>query len=218
TLEKGSMKLEAVKFDPALIVEDVLTIVKSGSLEKGNKIEVEISEDVPEWVVGDPSRLRQILLNLVGNATKFTENGQITIEVNVQEKQSAYCELVFTIADTGIGIPEEKLEGIFDTFTQASSDTFRKYGGSGLGLSITKRLVDLFGGTIHLESELDKGTVFTVTIPVDLVEDISATENLKEEVEEKLNLNGLKVLIVDDNEFNRRSEEHTSELQSREKL
>lgn len=204
TLEKGSMKLEAVKFDPALIVEDVLTIVKSGSLEKGNKIEVEFSEDVPEWVVGDPSRLRQILLNLVGNATKFTENGQITIEVNVQEKQSAYCELVFTIADTGIGIPEEKLEGIFDTFTQASSDTFRKYGGSGLGLSITKRLVDLFGGTIHLESELDKGTVFTVTIPVDLVEEISATENLKEEVEEKLNLNGLKVLIVDDNEFNRK--------------
>ena len=119
--------------------------------------------------MGDPERLRQVLINLVGNAIKFTERGEITVQVQARELTQQTAELHFRVQDNGIGIPIDKHQMIFDAFTQADSSTTRKYGGTGLGLAITKRLVELMGGTIWLESEPGKGSSFHFTAKFGLV-------------------------------------------------
>src|SRR5262249_28051006 len=135
---------------------------------KGLELAAHIEPGVPDYLVGDPLRLRQVLVNLLGNAVKFTELGQVVLTVaRAQEAQSA-GELMFTVADTGIGIPPDQIEHIFSSFTQADSSTTRKFGGSGLGLSIVKRLADLMGGRITVESELGMGSKFSFTAPFGL--------------------------------------------------
>jgi len=127
----------------------------------------DIAPDVPRDLVGDPTRLRQVLLNLLGNAVKFTESGEVALRVT-SAADSASGVLRFAISDTGIGIPAEKLGAVFERFTQADSSTTRKYGGSGLGLTISKRLVELMGGRISVESGVGKGSVFSFTVPLEV--------------------------------------------------
>ncbi len=204
SLEQGAMKLELFGFNPKLVVEDACGMLKGKAKERGNTIEISCEENVPNWVVSDPSRMRQILLNLVGNAVKFTENETVNVHLSVQELQSDYAELVISVKDKGIGIDQSQQRHVFDMFVQASSETFRKYGGSGLGLSITKRIVDLFGGSISVQSELGEGSEFIVVLPVEIVEEGDAVNEMKQVDFSNLNLSNLSVLIVDDNEFNRK--------------
>lgn len=203
-LEQGAMKLELFGFNPKLVVQDACGMLKGKAKERGNKIEIHCDENVPNWVMSDPSRMRQIVLNLVGNAVKFTENGTVNVNLSVQELETDYAELVISVKDKGIGIELSKQRHVFDMFVQASSETFRKYGGSGLGLSITKRIVDLFGGSISVQSELGEGSEFIVVLPVELVEKGDAITEMKQIDFSNLNLSSLSVLIVDDNDFNRK--------------
>ncbi|HNA33521.1 MAG TPA: ATP-binding protein, partial [Flavobacteriales bacterium] len=129
---------------------------------------LEVDDAVPAKLIGDPTRLNQIVMNLAGNAVKFTERGGVTIRASIAERSIDRCSLVVAVSDTGIGIPEDRLEKIFEEFTQAYSDTTRKYGGTGLGLTISKRLAELQGGSISVTSQRDKGSTFTVAIPYGL--------------------------------------------------
>jgi len=203
-LEQGAMKLELFGFNPKLVVEDACGMLKNKAKERGNEIKIHCEDNVPNWIMSDPSRMRQIMLNLVGNAVKFSENDTIDIKLSIQEKQQDYAELVISVSDKGIGIEQSQQSHVFDMFVQASSETFRKYGGSGLGLSITKRIVDLFGGSITVHSEMGKGTEFVVVLPVELIEESEAMGEMKMIDFTNLNLSNLSVLIVDDNEFNRK--------------
>src|SRR5450756_2567453 len=137
-------------------------------MEKGLALVCEIAPKVPTDLVGDPTRLRQVLLNLLGNAIKFTESGEVALRVTPDAGSSVPGALQFTISDTGIGIPGEKLGAVFERFTQADSSTTRRFGGSGLGLTISKRLVELMGGRIWVESEVGNGSVFAFAVPFEI--------------------------------------------------
>jgi two-component system, sensor histidine kinase and response regulator len=152
-------------------------------------------------VSGDPTRMRQILLNLVGNAIKFTRKGEVAVKVELVSKQDQQCIVRFTVSDTGIGIPHEKQRLIFDPFTQADTSTTRHYGGTGLGLAITKRLVEKMGGSIGLESEPGQGTrvQFTSSLGVAVAKPAQAADRFPPHM-----LQGIRVLVVDDNQTNRR--------------
>ncbi len=135
-------------------------MVAGRAREKGLALVCEIAPNVPADLVGDPTRLRQVLLNLLGNAIKFTESGEVSLRVAPDADSSVPTALRFTVSDTGIGIPGEKLGQVFEPFTQADSSTTRRFGGSGLGLTISKRLVELMGGRIWVESRVGEGSVF----------------------------------------------------------
>ena len=156
--------------------------------------------DVPDDVVGDPGRLRQIIVNLVGNAVKFTERGEVVVRVQKESQADDHVILPFVIVDTGIGIPDDKIEKLFAAFSQVDASTTRKYGGTGLGLAISSRLVERMGGKIWVESALGTGSAFHFTARLDL-----ASEPVPRRMpEELLRLRGLPVLAVDDNATNRR--------------
>lgn len=203
-VEAGHLELECADFDLAEIVEKTSEVLAIRAHGKGIELACHILPDVPVNLIGDPVRLRQILLNLVGNAVKFTDHGEVLVKVsNLQREISGQppgetAELFFSISDTGIGIPKEKIELIFEKFTQADSSTTRKYGGTGLGLSISKRLVELMGGHIRLESVMGKGTTASFTVPFGIQKGHKKAAD-KYDVEIK----GLKTLIIDDNATNR---------------
>jgi CheY-like chemotaxis protein/HPt (histidine-containing phosphotransfer) domain-containing protein len=167
-IEAGRFELEATPFSPQQTVEQVVRTLRVRADEKGLALSCELAEDLPNLLVGDSLRLRQVLMNLIGNAIKFTPRGKIVVRVAVQGRRGATVSLKFSVSDTGIGIAPEHRERLFAPFTQADASTTRRYGGSGLGLTISKRLVDLMGGTIWLESQLGQGSTFhfTVTLPI----------------------------------------------------
>jgi CheY-like chemotaxis protein len=169
--------------------------------EKGLQLVYEVDDDVPANMIGDPGRLRQIILNLVGNSIKFTAQGEVAVRVVVEEKSRENCLLHFFIRDTGIGIAPEKQEAVFGAFSQADGSIARRFGGTGLGLSISKELVGMMGGRIWLESELGEGTTVHFTAG------FGEADSQKEEADQlgqSLRLKELKILIVDDNATNRR--------------
>lgn len=198
-IEAGKLAIELVPLDVGELVEDVASLLASPAQQKGIEVFTSIAADVPAVVMGDPVRLRQVLTNLVGNAIKFTEQGEILIEVKVAYAGEVEDELEIVVRDTGIGIPEERLRTIFDSFTQVDGSTTRRYGGSGLGLAICRRLCELMHGTISVESEVGKGSEFKVHLPVRKAEACSLTSPLSTS-----DLAGKRVLIVDDNATNRR--------------
>jgi CheY-like chemotaxis protein/HPt (histidine-containing phosphotransfer) domain-containing protein len=149
-------------------LEKVMEMVAVRANEKGLALVCEIAPGTPTDLVGDPTRLRQVLLNLLGNAIKFTESGEVSLRVTPDANPSVPTALRFTVSDTGIGIPAEKLGRVFERFTQADSSTTRRFGGSGLGLTISKRLVELMGGRIWVESEVGKGSVFSFAVPFEI--------------------------------------------------
>ena len=169
-VEAGHMELEAVDFELADVIGRVLELTRVRAGKKGLTVGSTLAAGLPAMLVGDPLRLRQILLNLLGNGMKFTDTGRLDVEV-VQDPEDARAgSLLFRIKDTGIGIPQEKLGAIFENFSQADSSTTRKYGGTGLGLAISKRLVELMGGRIWVESVVGQGSTFLFTVKLGVAE------------------------------------------------
>ncbi|MBV9886274.1 MAG: response regulator [Acidobacteria bacterium] len=163
-IEAGKIELEELEFDLTDCVKGTLKTFALSCMKKGLELRSEFGSGVPEMVVGDAARLRQVLTNLVGNALKFTESGEIGVGVARVNADAADPMLEFTVWDTGVGIPAEKQKAIFESFTQADSSTTRKYGGTGLGLTISMRLVELMGGKIWVESEGGRGSKFHFTV------------------------------------------------------
>ncbi|MCE7064594.1 hybrid sensor histidine kinase/response regulator [Dyadobacter sp. CY326] len=200
-IESGNMELEKISFNLRDCIEGVLDIFSSKAAVIGLDLVYEISPQVPNQIMGDSQRLRQILINLVGNAIKFTQQGEILVIVKfVKNISDDEIELNFQIKDTGIGIPADKLDRLFVAFSQVDSSHTRKYGGTGLGLVISQRLVSLMGGTISVDSEPDKGTCFQFSICAQI-----STETQRQYVHFNTAENeGKCVLVVDDNETNLR--------------
>ena len=204
-IEAGQTELEAIDFDLPTLLESATTIVSLRADEQDTKIHTHIDSDVPFYLNGDPTRLRQILLNLVGNAVKFTEKGLVEITVSTQAQSGAGQEqLLFAIKDTGIGIPADKQQLIFDSFTQADSLTTRKYGGTGLGLTICQKLLNIMQGHIWLTSQPGKGSTFFFTIPFSQATaprpEINTNNGLQPARCELLT--PARILLVDDNKDN----------------
>lgn len=202
-IEAGKFEIENIRFSISKVINHVKDILKHKAQEKGLGFMIDISPAVPQFVTGDPTRLNQILLNLTGNALKFTDSGKITIRVTVNSLYEQKANLLFSVIDTGIGIHHDKLERIFESFTQASSDTNRKYGGSGLGLSISKRLVEMQGGKIFAESTLSAGSAFSFELAYPVSEEIVTADAPK--AADKVNnaeFDALRILVVEDNYFN----------------
>ena len=198
-IEAGMLELETVPFDLRLIVEGVASSVALNAQSKGLEVSSFLSPDVPNRLIGDPVRLRQILMNLAGNAVKFTHEGEVHLRAEVMEDLEDEVALKFSVDDTGIGIPEDKLDIIFKSFTQADGSTTRKYGGTGLGTAISKQLVGLMGGRIDVESEEGRGSRFW--FEVRLKKQMEAEPEFQEAV--RVDLNNKRVLVVDDNTNNR---------------
>jgi two-component system sensor histidine kinase/response regulator len=200
-IEAGKVDLEAIDFDLRDSLESTLRTLAVRADEKGLELLCEVVPDVPEAVRGDSSRLRQVVINLVGNAIKFTDAGEVALKVQVDAAEGEDRILHFIVSDTGIGIPPEKQKSIFDAFTQGDTSTTRKYGGTGLGLTISARLVEMMGGKIWVESETGHGSRFhfTVRFAAAAAKPIQVDTPAPPEL-----LKGLKVLVVDDNRTNRR--------------
>jgi len=199
-LEVGKMEIESIPFNLLGVITDVVNILKFKAEEKGIKLESEINNEIPIFFKGDPSRLEQILINIIGNAIKFTEKGGVTLTVDKNRNNTKEVLIRFIVSDTGIGIPEHRLNNIFESFVQADNGTSRKYGGSGLGLTISKQLLDLLGGKIEVRSEVGKGSSFILDIPYSLC-DIKIDH--KAGIHSPIPiLEGLKILVVEDNAFN----------------
>jgi PAS domain S-box-containing protein len=197
-VESGRLTLEQTAFDIENLSDTVIETLGVRAHAKGLEIAGHITPEVPRHLVGDPLRIRQVLINLIGNAIKFTDKGEVIVTIERDPESTEPGALHFAVTDTGIGIPKEKFADIFSTFTQADSSTTRQYGGSGLGLAITRRLVDLMGGRIWVESEIGKGSVFHFTVRLDVNDTVTEKPGAV-----TVMLNGVRVLIVDDNDTNR---------------
>ncbi len=197
-IDSGNIELEKEKVDLRELVQSVASSMQFKVNSQHITLQQQIDPAVPPVVLGDRTRLTQILLNLVSNAIKFTEKGTVTIEINTLEQTSSEVRLKFAVTDTGIGIAPDKINTIFESFKQASADTTRKYGGTGLGLAITKRLIELHHSFIQVESEPGKGSVFYFSIVFSKGENFNA--QIVNNVEAGLNLHAL---VVDDNQINR---------------
>ena len=199
-IEAGRFALDEIPFDLAEHIADTVKTMAVRADEKGLELACFVHPDVPQGVVGDPGRLRQIILNLVGNAIKFTERGEVVLEAQPDHEEHGKVMLHFSVRDTGIGISQDKQTVIFGLFQQADSSTTRKYGGSGLGLAISARLAELMGGEIWVESELGQGSVFHFTAVLERAPgEIPETRTTK-----PVAVRGTRVLVVDDNTTNRR--------------
>jgi two-component system, sensor histidine kinase and response regulator len=196
-IEAGRMQIEKTEFDLTDLIEKTISTFGPRAHGKGVELAARIEPGVPDYLIGDPLRLRQILVNLLGNAVKFTEIGQVVLSVAKPPGSQKHGELTFSVTDTGIGIPSDQLQQVFLSFTQADSSTTRKYGGSGLGLSIVKRLADLMGGRITVQSEIGKGSAFAFTAQFGLAPRLLAPVN-----QVLPSLAGYRVLVVDDNQVN----------------
>ncbi|MCP4112041.1 MAG: AAA family ATPase [Desulfobacteraceae bacterium] len=195
-IQEGKLPLESVRFDLRSVVEQIGQLLAAQGKYKGIDILVRYPLDIPSQVTGDPTRIRQVLTNLAGNAAKFTEKGYILMEVACEKKTKEQCTFFIRISDTGIGIPEDHQKVIFDKFYQADKSTTRKFGGTGLGLAITKQLVEMMGGTIGVESIPGKGSTFFVRLELPYRESARGKNIGK-------TLSDIPVLVVDDNEINR---------------
>src|SRR5271165_6227791 len=199
-VEAGKLELESANFELRDVIARAFEVIEIRATQKGLQLLWEIAPQVPAYLLGDSNRLRQVLINLLGNSLKFTERGSLTVRV---ERDAQEGSLRFAVADTGIGIPPEKLGRIFESFSQADSSTTRKYGGTGLGLNISKRIVERMGGRIWVESSPGQGSTFLFTVNLPLgappaLQPISPiTSNLANSTA------ALRVLLVDDSEDNR---------------
>ncbi|MGH7887292.1 MAG: response regulator [Candidatus Binatia bacterium] len=198
-IEAEQLVLEKIPFNLRSLIEETADIHALGADEKNLELLCHIGTDVPAQANGDAARLRQILLNLVGNAIKFTHQGEVVVKVSSNPHISDPCWLLFSVADTGIGIPADKIGTIFDSFSQADSSTTRQYGGTGLGLTISKRLVELMGGWIRAESVEGKGSVVSFAISLGAAPETQA----RIATDASFNLKDVRVLIIDDNSTNR---------------
>ncbi len=198
-IQTGNMVLESVDVNLKDLVAQTLNSLQFKTAEKHVALKSEIDHRIPANVIGDNTRLYQILINLLGNAVKFTERGEVKLKLDLVDQNKKFVKVRFEISDTGIGIPADKVDDIFNSYTQASTDTTRKYGGTGLGLAITKSLIELHDSEINVKSEVGKGSAFSFTIQFDRSNTSVVSMSSKTQIEP---LTGL-VLVVDDNEINR---------------
>lgn len=207
-IESDKLNIENIQFSLHDILAKLIEMFDQKASETGIQLSIDTKNDVPDLLVGDPLRLGQVLLNLVSNAIKFTQKGEVAINITCLKKSSAKTQLQFSVTDTGIGIAKDKIGIVFNAFEQADGTTTRKHGGTGLGLSISKKLVNLMGGDIRLKSALGKGSTFTFTVPFGYQSVTSRFVNpahftCKKTLPLKTNLpKGLRILLVEDNAFN----------------
>jgi two-component system sensor histidine kinase/response regulator len=199
-IEAGKLEIESIRFDLRESLGETMRALGFRAHQKGLELIYEVQPDVPEAILGDPGRIRQILVNLIGNSIKFTERGEILLSVRQEEESSETVLLHFAVKDTGVGVPADKQEEIFEAFCQADGSMARKYGGSGLGLTICTRLVGMMGGRIWVESQPGQGSTFHFTLRL-AIQSAPTTRSTPLQPEE---LRNLPVLIVDDNFTNRR--------------
>jgi signal transduction histidine kinase/CheY-like chemotaxis protein len=195
-MEAGKMELDPIEFHLRDCLDEAMKVLALRAHDKGVELACRVPPELPDTFVGDPSRLRQIIVNLVGNALKFTERGEVKLEAAVEEQSEDSVLLRCSVTDTGIGIAPEKQQAVFETFTQADGSITRKFGGTGLGLAISSQLVTLMGGRIWVESELGKGSTFHFTVRLRRWQPAGEMRPVK--------LDGASVLVVDDNATNRR--------------
>jgi signal transduction histidine kinase/CheY-like chemotaxis protein len=196
-IESTRMELEQQPFEVAAAIEDAFDLLSQTALEKGIDLVYTIEPDVPSYILGDAVRLRQVLINLTGNALKFTERGEVLVSVNTLSRDGDALELAFAVRDTGIGIPTEKIDVLFKPFSQVDASTTRRFGGTGLGLAISARLVELMGGTISVQSEVGKGSTFSFTMKTS-----AAPTPPRAYLSGTPELTGKRILLVDDNSTN----------------
>ncbi len=202
-IEAGKIDFENIEFNLGDLLQGIGQMFAPKAEEKRISLKVQPAKNLENFLIGDPIRINQILTNLIGNAIKFTSEGKVELLFNLEEKNSKKQKLTIEVKDTGIGIPQDKLKSIFENFTQANSDTTRKYGGTGLGLAISKRLVELMEGEIEVKSTEGKGTSFIINIELSKGKKITSgsTEKITA-IEIDSSLKGLKVLVVEDNKMN----------------
>ncbi len=199
-IEAGRLELDPVAFNIRDLVEETARALALRAHEKGLEVTCDVPPEVPEYVVGDVTRIRQVMVNLVGNAIKFTQQGEVELEVTLKSQTADRLCLQFSVRDTGIGIPQDKQKMIFDAFSQADGSTTRKFGGTGLGLTISARLVEAMGGKLWVESTLSKGSCFYFTASLGVSSETRQLASLAEAIP----LAGIRVVVVDDNLTNRR--------------
>lgn len=210
-IEAGKLSLEPVEFDLEYAVLEVARLLSMTAVSKGFELIVRYAPNAPRHFIGDAGRIRQILTNLTGNAIKFTEQGHVLINVDCETQEAELADMVFHIEDTGIGIPPDKVNTIFEQFTQADTTTTRRFGGTGLGLAISKQLVKLMNGEIHVVSELGKGSTFSFTVPLPfaMIHKPDQSSSIAQTFQETELLNfqclqDTRILVVDDNSVNQR--------------
>jgi CheY-like chemotaxis protein len=204
-IKAGKLTIEKIDFNLYEVVESIKAIFKQTLKEKGLTFQVTVSDDIPQILNGDPYRLNQVLVNLVGNALKFTHHGGVDLDISMLRKHSNQISLRFVISDTGIGIEEDKVVEIFESFNQGNLGTSRKYGGTGLGLAICRQLLDLQGGSISVTSQIDQGTVFEFIIPYnDSTTSIPLHYTGKVIKNSQMFLQGKRILVTEDNEINQK--------------
>ncbi|MCK6447788.1 MAG: ATP-binding protein [Planctomycetes bacterium] len=201
-IEEGKLVLERVPYAVRTVVGDVGSVLRSTTMQRSIAVVVEVANDVPESLIGDPTRLKQVLLNLGGNAVKFTERGSVELAVRRDPAASDGDALLIHVRDTGVGIPEDKLELIFEKFTQADASTTRRFGGSGLGLAITRELVQAMNGRITVTSTVGVGSEFEVRLPLEAAPSLPSPNVAPPGSTTTLPV-GLRVLLVEDNSVNR---------------
>jgi len=207
-IEAGKLQTEESEFCLTEIVQEVYSILSAKAQEKKIDLIVEISPGLPENIIGDQVRIKQIITNLAGNAIKFTEKGEVKISVSVKKSLSSQIQIQFRVSDTGIGIPLEDQSKLFQAFTQVDTSTTRKYGGTGLGLAIVKKLCDLFNGSIELESTPGKGTVFTATVTLKKAkprkQPVQVESNDKKIEQTTKAAQDIAILVAEDNAINQK--------------
>ena len=197
-IEAGKMDLEILDFDIRIMVEEVLDLLSTRAFEKGLELTCLVNHEVPSLLKGDPGRLRQVLMNLAGNAIKFTEKGQVVIQAVLDKEEGRSVTVRFLITDDGIGIPEDKQRLLFQSFSQVDASTTRRYGGTGLGLVISKRIAEMMNGQIGVDSREGTGSTFWFTAVLE-----KQTEGAKKEPVLPVDIQGQRILIVDDSRTNR---------------
>lgn len=202
-IESGKIDFEEVHFNLRVLLKGVIKSFDLNARKKGIDLQLNIDDDIPEILMGDSTRFTQILNNLIGNAIKFTEEGKVMVNVEALKQSKETVRLQFSIEDTGVGISEKKKESIFESFTQERTDTTRIFGGTGLGLTISKKLIEMQGGSIALESQKGKGSTFTVELSFKIgekskIDDLSALNGTGR------GLQGVRVLVVEDNNINQK--------------
>lgn len=196
-IEAGKMTIEPIPFDLVVAIDETMGLFDAKAHEKHLELIVRYDPGLPQRFVGDPGRIRQVLVNLLGNAVKFTSAGHIFLNIELLSRVSTKATLRFIVQDTGIGIPEDKLDSVFEKFTQADASTTRKFGGTGLGLSICRNLVELMGGRLRVTSKVGVGSTFSFTLPLEVDESANMT------ITEDAPIADLRILYVDDNSVNR---------------
>src|SRR5690606_36030089 len=198
-IESSVIVPEQINFNLKLLLENIQNSLKEMALANNNKYIIDIDQSIPDNLLGDPTKLSQIFINLINNALKFTKNGEVKVIAKLMSVDDEHTSVYFKIVDTGIGIPEDRQEAVFDSFAQGSIEINRKYGGTGLGLNIVKKLIEILGGQIRLESKVGKGSTFSFSLKFKIGSEMPF-ENDKE-YDETVFVNK-KVLLVEDNKIN----------------